>query len=54
MKLFPTDSIETVRSCQENFCSELPSVLLEKRTAKLEIKFHVRRLFITCNKKSVL
>jgi len=32
MKLLQINSIESVRACQESFCFELPSVLLEKRT----------------------
>jgi len=44
MKLFQTNSIETLRACQESFHFELlPSdcVLLKKRTEKLEMKFHM-------------
>jgi len=42
MKLFQTNSIETLRACQENFHFELfPNVLLKKRTEKLKMKFHM-------------
>ena len=44
MKLFKTNSIETVRACQESFGFEVPSVLLKKRTEKLEIYFHALNL----------
>lgn len=44
MKLFKTNNIEIVRACQESFDFEVPSVLLKKRTEKLEIKFHALNL----------
>ena len=44
MKLFKTNYIEIVRACQESFDFEVPSVLLKKRTEKLEIKFHALNL----------
>ena len=39
MKLFQTNNIEIVRACQESFGFEVPSVLLKKRTEKLEMNF---------------
>jgi len=44
MKLFKTNSIEIVRVCQESFGFEVPSVLLKKRTEKLEMYFHALNL----------
>jgi len=44
MKLFQTNSIEIVRACQESFGFEVPSVLLKKRTEKLEMYFHALNL----------
>ena len=39
MKLFNTNSMETVKACQEYFSLELPSIQLEKRKKKIETKF---------------
>ena len=39
MKLFKTSNLDIVRYCQEQFCFELPSVILARRTAKFEAKF---------------
>jgi len=39
MKLFTTNSIETVKYCQEYFDFSLPSVLWAKRVAKFEVSF---------------
>jgi len=39
MKLFNTNSMETVKVCQEYFSFELPSIQLEKRKKKIETKF---------------
>jgi len=44
MKVFQTSSIEIVQACQESFGFEVPSVLLKKRTEKLEIKFRALNL----------
>jgi len=44
MKLFQTNSIEIVRVCPESFGFELSSVLLTKRTEKLEMNFHALNL----------
>ena len=38
MKLFNTNNIDTVKSCQEFFSFELPSVELAKRVVKFESK----------------
>ena len=39
VKLFNTNSMETVKACQEYFSFELPSIQLEKRKKKIETKF---------------
>jgi len=39
MKLFNTNSMETVKACQEYFSFELPSILLGKRKKRFETKF---------------
>ena len=39
MKLFTTESVETVKYCQEYFDLSLPSVLWAKRVAKFEVSF---------------
>ena len=39
MKLFNTNSMETVKACQEYFSFELHSIQLEKRKKKIETKF---------------
>jgi len=39
MKLFNTNSMQTVKACQEYFSFELPSIQLEKRKKKIETKF---------------
>jgi len=39
MKLFNTNSMETVKACQEYFSFELPSIQLEKRNKKIGTKF---------------
>ena len=47
MKLFQTNSIERfeiVRACQESYGFEVLSVLLTKRTGKLEMYFHALNL----------
>ena len=36
MKLFNTNNIDIIRSCQEHFCFKLPSNLLLARSKKLE------------------
>ena len=36
MKLFSTNNIDIIRSCQEHFCFKLPSNLLLARSKKLE------------------
>ena len=38
MKLFQTSNLDMVRYCQEQFCFELPSVILVRRT-KFEVNF---------------
>ena len=44
MKLFKTNSIEIVRACQKSFGFEVSSVLLKKRTEKLDMFFHALNL----------
>jgi len=39
MKLFKTTNMEIIQSCQYNFCSELPSIILQKRTIKFRNKY---------------
>jgi len=39
MKLFTTESIQTVKYCQEYFDFSLPSVFWAKRVAKFEVSF---------------
>ena len=39
MKLFKTSNLDIVRYCQEQFCFELPSVILARRRTKFEAKF---------------
>ena len=39
MKLFNTNSMETVKACQEYFSFELPSIQLGKRKKKIETTF---------------
>jgi len=34
-----TSNLDIVRYCQEQFCFELPSVILARRKTKLEVKF---------------
>ena len=38
-KLFKTSNLDIVRYYQEQFCSELPSVILARRITKFEVKF---------------
>ena len=40
MKLFSISSIEIIKSCEEFFGFELPSILLSKRIAKSESMYH--------------
>ena len=44
MKLLQTNSTEIVRVYRESFGFEVPSVLLKKRTEKLEMYFHALNL----------
>ena len=39
MKLFTTESIQTVKYCQEYFDFSLPSVFWAKRVAKFKVSF---------------
>jgi len=39
MKLFSTNSIDTVKSCQLQFSFDLPSVAIEKRAMKFKDSF---------------
>ena len=36
MKLFSTNNIDTVKSCQLQFSFDLPSILIEKRAIKFK------------------
>jgi len=39
MKLFKTSNVDMVRYCQQQFCFELPSVILARRNTKFEVTF---------------
>ena len=39
MKLFKTSNLDIVQYCQEQFCFELPSVILARCRTKFEAKF---------------
>jgi len=39
MKLFKTTNMEIIQSCQYNYCFELPSTVLQKRTIKFRNKY---------------
>jgi len=41
MKLFKTSNLDIMRYCQEQFCFELPSVILARHRTKFEAKFYV-------------
>ena len=46
MKLFKTNNIEIVKTCQEFFGIQLPSVQIAKRTIKFEIQIQERSRLI--------
>jgi len=51
MKLFLTNDISIINSCQSHFFFNLPSVLLKNRAEKFDIKYNeiIRTHYTECN-----
>jgi len=45
MKLFKTNNIDVVKTCQQYFNFEMPSTLWKKRCASFDFKFSVPKIF---------
>ena len=54
MKLFITNSMETVKACQEYFSSQLPSIQLGKHKKRFETKFMIIRVWCCLFSKKLL